>query len=343
MRYQDAQGELDLDERSCSDSLPTEKGDKELSITVILCTYNRCETLAKALASVAVSNLPASIEWEVLVVDNNSTDQTRRVVEDFYAQYPGRFRYLLEPRQGVSYARNAGIQECRSDVVAFMDDDVTVDPEWLWSLTAPLCDNECSGVGGRIIPVWDSAPPSWLPIEGPHARGPFVEFDRGSQARPLNEPPFGANMAFRREVFEKYGGFRTDLGRSANKLLSNEDTEFGTRLLVAGEPLLYEPAALMRHPVATNRLRKGYLLAWWFGKGRADATEFSVLKEPGRVVRGVPLSLFRRLAGWTLRWIAAFDRKERFSCKLNVWNIAGEIVGSYQRSRRVETRNKVVH
>jgi len=82
-----------------------------MKITVIVCTYNRCQNLAKALDSVAVSTLPDSIKWEVIVVDNNSSDQTREVVEDFCCRHPGRFRYIFEPRQGVCNARNAGIRE----------------------------------------------------------------------------------------------------------------------------------------------------------------------------------------------------------------------------------------
>ena len=84
-----------------------------MKITLILCTYNRCQTLAKALGSVAASTLPDSLKWEVVVVDNNSTDQTREVIEDFCRRHPGRFRYVFEPQQGLSHARNAGIREAQ--------------------------------------------------------------------------------------------------------------------------------------------------------------------------------------------------------------------------------------
>ena len=109
-----------------------------MKVTVVLCTYNRCESLATALDSVSVSQVPPSIPWEVLVIDNNSRDRTRDVVEDFARRYPGRFRYLFESQQGKSFALNRGIREASGDVLAFMDDDVTVDPSWLRKLTVPL-------------------------------------------------------------------------------------------------------------------------------------------------------------------------------------------------------------
>src|SRR5579862_4590594 len=99
-------------------------------MNVILCTYNRCRELANGLNSVAVSTLPEGVEWEVLVVDNNSVDQTREVMENFRARYAGRLRYLFEPRPGKSHALNAGIRASQSDVLAFLDDDVTVEPTW---------------------------------------------------------------------------------------------------------------------------------------------------------------------------------------------------------------------
>jgi glucosyl-dolichyl phosphate glucuronosyltransferase len=300
--------------------------------TVIVCTYNRCKMLEKALDSLVASALPTSFEWEVVVVDNNSSDQTRDVVEGFIQRYPGRFRYVFEPLQGVSYARNAGVRVSRGDVLAFMDDDVTVGPGWLSNITASLHRGDCVGVGGRIVPVWESEPPRWLPIERPHALAPFVEFDLGSEPGPLNRPPFGANMAFRKEVFEKYGGFRTDLGRCADKLLSNEDTEFGHRLLAAGERLRYEPSAIAHHPVPEERVRKLYLLSWWFGKGRADIAEFGIPAGTRWFLFRIPLVLIRRTVRWTLQSMISTNPSSRFYCQLAVWNLAGQIVECYRAS-----------
>ena len=298
--------------------------------TVIVCTYNRCKTLEKTLDNLVASALLTSFEWEVLVVDNNSSDQTRDVVEGFIQRYPDRFRYVFEPRQGVSYARNAGVRISRGDVLAFMDDDVTIDRGWLRNITASLHRGDCAGVGGRIVPLWKSEPPRWLPIERPYALAPFGSFDLGSEPGPLNEPPFGANMAFRKEMFERYGCFRTDLGRCADKTLSNEDTEFGNRLLAAGERLRYEPSALMHHPVLEERVRKLYVLRWWFGKGRADIAECGIPAGPRWFLFGIPLFLIRRTVRWTLQSMISTNPSSRFYCQLAVWNLAGQIVECYR-------------
>jgi len=139
---------------------------KTTKITVIVCTYNRCQSLAKALDSIIAQIVPEPIGWEILVVDNNSSDQTRDVVEDFCLRYPRRFRYLLERQQGKSYALNAGIREARGDILAFTDDDVTVEPTWLNSLTSALHGSEWAGVGGRVLPDRNFSSPRWIPRAG---------------------------------------------------------------------------------------------------------------------------------------------------------------------------------
>ena len=286
-----------------------------MNITVILCTYNRCQSLAKALGSVAVSTLPTSIEWEVLVVDNNSRDQTREVVQDFCDRYPGRFRYLFEPRPGKSFALNSGIRESRGEILAFMDDDVTVEPTWLQNLTAALDGDQWAGAGGRIVLRWPASLPNWLSVDGPYARHPFPGFDQGHEARELIGPPFGTNMAFRRKLFEKYGGFRTDLGPEPGSEIRAEDTEFGRRVVAAGERLRYEPSAVVYHPVPEDRIGKKFFLKWRFDYGRGDAREFPVH----------PVRLFCSLLAWTLRWMVALEPRVRFYRKVVVWEKAGAV------------------
>jgi glycosyltransferase involved in cell wall biosynthesis len=308
-----------------------------MKITVILCTYNRCQHLAKALESAAALRLPELDEWEVVVVDNNSSDQTRQVVQEFCQQYPHRFHYVFETQQGKSYALNAGIREGRGDVLAFMDDDVTVQPTWLQNLTASLHNADWAGAGGRILLQRTFTPPPWLSLKERYALGPLVHFDLGPEAGDLTEAPIGTNMAFRREMFEKYGGFRTDLGPRPGSEIRSEDSEFSQRLLAAGERLRYEPSAVVYHAIPECRLRKRYFLDWWFDKARADVRAFGSPVDTNWRVAGIPLVLFRRLARWTLCWMVAVEPSRRFSCKLKVRVIVGQIIESYRQQQRAET------
>ena len=306
-------------------------------VTVIVCTLNRCQGLAKTLESVAASTLPDSVGWEVLVVDNNSTDQTREVVEDFCRRYPGRFRYLLEPQQGKSYALNAGIREARGEVLAFLDDDVTVELTWLQNLTAPLRHGQWAGAGGRTLPARTFLPPRWLVLEVPYCMGSplFAHFDFSDKAGELYSPPYGTNMAFRKEMFEKYGGFRTDLGPSPDSQIPrpNEDTEFGRRVLAAGERLWYERSAVVYHPVPEDRLQKSYFLHWMFDYGRAIPREFGT----ERGICGIPgpyvtvLKYVTLVFPWrALRWAVTIHPGHRFYRKCRVWMTVGMIKEFYR-------------
>jgi glycosyltransferase involved in cell wall biosynthesis len=315
-----------------------------MKVAVILCTHNRSQSLRQALESVAASVLPESVGWEVLVVDNNSKDETRRVVEEFCRRYPGRFRYLFEPRQGKSYALNTGIREAEGEILAFMDDDVTVEPTWLGNLTANLYDGEWAGAGGRIFPQQTFSTPPWLTLDGPHGmRGVLVLFDLGDQPGELSMAPFGTNMAFRKEVFEKHGAFRTDLGPSPTNELRHEDTEFCHRLVAARERLRYEPLAVVYHPVPEGRLQKEYFLAWWFDVGRAR------IREVGRrsPIWGIPRYYFRiprvllaHLPRFAMQWMLTFGPRERFLRKCWLWTTAGEIVEMYHLERHADRQGE---
>src|SRR4051812_6158080 len=210
-----------------------------MNVTIIVCTYNRAGSLERTLESLAAMAVPRSIEWEVLVIDNNSSDGTRAACERFCLRWPDKFRYIFEQHQGLSHARNTGIREARGEVVAFTDDDITVDVAWLQQLTASLTDGRMVGAGGRIVPDRPFAPPTWLAADALELGGVLPFFDLGEKPSLLTRPPYGANMAYRKHAFQKYGLFRTDLGRQGNSLISSEDAEFGLRLLSAGESLVY--------------------------------------------------------------------------------------------------------
>lgn len=309
-----------------------------MKITVILCTYNRCQSLAKALDSVAASTVSESVEWEVLVVDNNSRDRTRDVVEDFCRRYPGRFRYLFEPQQGKSYALNSGIRGARGDILAFLDDDVTVEPTWLQNLTVPLKDGQWAGSGGRILPPPSFLPPRWLAIGGPNGLAGILcaHFDSGDEAKQLDKPPYGTNMAFRKEMFDRYGDFRVDMGPRPGSEIRNEDTEFGRRLMTGGERLRYEPSAVVYHEVPENRLRKEFFLAWWFDFGRAQIREVGMRPKVYGIPRhyfSIPNNILRVLPFRTLRWLVTLNPHRRFHYKCLAWATAGTIAEIWHQSR----------
>jgi glycosyltransferase involved in cell wall biosynthesis len=307
-----------------------------MSISVILCTYNRCDSLATALESIAGSRLPDSVSWEVLVIDNNSKDRTREVASEFGNRNPGRFRYVFEPQQGKSHALNAGIREARGEILAFMDDDVTVDAQWLQNLTAIFQRQGWAGVGGRVLPERSFTPPAWLSAEGKYALAPLAMFDLGPQPGELIEAPFGTNMAFRKEVFEKVGGFRTDLGPRPGSETRGEDTEFGDRVLGTGQHLWYEPSAIVYHSLPAHRLQKKYFLTWWHDKAEADLRAVGLPEGAKLQIAGVPLRIIGRLANWSLQWMTSIHPARRFSCKLKVWMILGEIAEYHRLSAQAK-------
>lgn len=310
-----------------------------MKITVILCTYNRCGVLAKALDSVAASRLPASTNWEVLVIDNNSSDGTRDVIEGYCRNFPDRFRYIFESKQGKSHALNNGIRQARGELLAFIDDDVIAEPLWLQNLTEPLINGNWGGAGGRILAQEIFAVPRWLPMEGPYSlSGMLALFDLGDHARELTCPPFGTNMAFRKSIFEKYGMFRTDMGPCPGSEIRNEDTEFGRRLMSAGVRLWYEPSAVVYHAVPESRLTKSYLLRFWYDQGRASIRE--ITRRPD--IAGIPRHYFTIVKTMAvlapvraLKWLTALDSRRRFYWQGWVWKTAGEIVELHRQRRAI--------
>jgi len=293
-----------------------------MTVSVIVCTYNRCKSLAQTLESLSASVMPADEEWEVLVVDNNSSDGTHDVVQRFCELNPKRFRYLFESNQGKAYALNRAIQESRGRILAFTDDDVKVDPQWLQNLTSIIGD-EYVGSAGRILPAQIFDRPPWLSLEGRYnMMGPLSpHFDPGNIPFDLKEAPWGACMAFRREMFEKYGTFRLDLGPNGKRRVSSEDTEFGRRLLAGGERLRYVPSATVYHEILDERLNKDFFLTWWFGLGRGRTKErkqdLNVFDTMKIVVR-----TFATTIGWSL----SFSPQKRFYRKCQVWFGAGKLL-----------------
>ena len=275
-------------------------------ISVVLSTYNRCAILPFALESI-LCQLPAIAPCELIVVDNNSTDSTREVVESFVARGDHAVRYVFEQRQGVSYTRNSGIANARAPIIAFFDDDVCVSPTWLATIKRAFeAHPEADCVGGCVLPRWEADPPPWLTREH---WAPLALQDYGDQPICVNgENPLcllSANFAFRREVFDRIGLFAPELQRVKDGIGSMEDLELLTRFWRAGGTALYLPSLVVTASVPPERMTKSYHRRWHSGHGRFYAMLRSEEIERSRAGRlfDVPAHLYKQAAKDALRWL----------------------------------------
>lgn len=231
-----------------------------IRISLIIATYNRAEALVEALHSVRQQSLPNE-EWECVVVNNNSTDDTTLRVEAFKEEYPRlQLRLVEEPQQGLSHARNAGIRATQGAYIAIIDDDERIHADFLKSYVE-LFDShpEALAAGGPVVACYEECPrPRWMsrfteePIANPMDFGPRVRpFPRG-------RIPAGGNMAFRREVFERFGLFDPNLGRVGDRLIGGEESDLFARLHKAGFRPLYTPRAVMWHLIPARKLTDDY-------------------------------------------------------------------------------------
>jgi glycosyltransferase involved in cell wall biosynthesis len=263
-----------------------------------------------------------------LVVDNNSTDGTREVIETFAQSVSFSVRYVWEKRQGRSAALNAGIAAAKGDIIAFTDDDVLLHNDWLKSLKSTFDRFDCAAVAGRVVPSWNHPKPDWLKMEEQQA---VVNFELGDEFKQIHFPPLGANSAFRKQVFASHGLFRLDLGvRGSKHTITCDDTEFGNRLIRAGEKIVYDPRAIVYHPVAAERTTKKYFLTWYYYNG-VSLTRTAGLPEDGIFYLGVPRWLFRELVENLFKWLFSFNGL-RFQHRLHTYRSVGHIVESYRLS-----------
>ena len=236
-----------------------------LQLTVAIPTYNRADFLRQTLAGIALQVFPAE-QFEVLVIDNNSTDHTRAVVAEFAAALPAP-RHVLETQQGLDHARNRAIAEARGAIIIFADDDILVQPDWLSQLTAPLRADKSrrvGAVGGEVIPVFPQGLPPW--VAEWHAPLAFR-----ADAGPIDarHSPMGANLAFPRWVFEQLGPFHTALDRAAGNYFSGGDSEMIRRVRAAGLQVWFAPAAAVQHQMPANRTTFRYATRHAFDSARS--------------------------------------------------------------------------
>jgi glucosyl-dolichyl phosphate glucuronosyltransferase len=246
-----------------------------MDATVLICTYNRAALLADALDSLAESRVPESLRWEAIVVDNNSTDETRHVVETRAPRYPAPLRWLFEKSQGKSRALNTGIAAASGGVIVFTDDDVRIPAGWLAAAVRPLLQrSEIDYTGGPVRPMWQAPAPKWLRDESGPMWGPLALVDYGVQPFIFEDRrriALGVNMAVRASLIDAIGGFHPALDRCGTSLLGQGQAEFFFRSRAAGARGLYVPEMMIDHVVPASRLTRSYFRRWWYWKGIARA------------------------------------------------------------------------
>jgi glucosyl-dolichyl phosphate glucuronosyltransferase len=296
-----------------------------MDVSVIICTYNRSESLERTLNSFRDIRHPEGAQWEMVIVDNNSTDNTREVVHGFVETSAIPCRYVFERNQGLSHARNRGIEEAAGKILAFTDDDVLVDAHWLSNLTKEFRNGDVACIGGKILPVWETPRPRWL-------AGDLLNFlalqDLGEEKVRLSNPViWGANLAVRASMFGKYGAFDTVLGNIEGKLYGGEETAFVRMLLQGGETVLYCPDVLVHHCIPGFRMRKSYFRKWVYDKGELKALQMGGY--PKRNIMGIPLYMLKAtlqaLSEYALKQLVF--SKESFQLELTLIYHVGFLVG----------------
>ena len=311
-----------------------------MEFTVIICTYNRAENLPPCLEALAEQQGVESLEWEVLVVDNNSSDNTPSVVADLARKLPIHVRYVREAQQGLNHARNAGIRESSSKYFSYVDDDIIVTKIWLSSLFESFEANDADAVGGRIhldplavLPNWIRPDTDMLGFLG------YQDFgDSPLRLDGRHRYPFGGNMAFNRRVVERIGYFNPKVGRKGaggkrSELFKGAETDYFQRLAASGEVrIFYAPNAIVYHQIKPFQLKKKYFRTIHFNIGYQNALHNDTVHP--RKWFGVPRFYFSQLVRGLWKYllqVVTNGPNWAFRQQMNVAYLLGTMLGYYNK------------
>ncbi len=317
------------------------------SVTVLVCTYNRAELLRETLAALRECTTPADCVVDILVVDNNSSDSTPEVIRGVSASPGWPIHYLIERRQGKSFALNSALAVARGDVIALTDDDVLPARDWVSRIVETFRQQPVEFVFGKVLPRWGTLPPpELLSRRARDVWGPLALIDYGDEPIPYTTAefrrlrlPIGANLAVRRTALQHVGGWRTDLGRVDNSLVCGEDREMCVQLFRAGMyEGLYDPRLTVRHFVPEQRMSRRYFRRWYFWHGRTlarMADSFYIDLDLSHVphVARVPRFMYRELLGHLRHWVSSIaggDALGTLVSELHLIEYAGFFVESWR-------------
>lgn len=306
-----------------------------MDISIIICTYNRSANLPECFEHLEKLEGLEGIAWEIVLVDNNSSDDTRQMCGRYNDQSPLNIRYIFEPQQGLSFARNKGIESAQGTYVVFIDDDIRVTKPWLQTIYATFKEFNCDAVGGRIHVESPQSLPNWIT---PDMYGFLGHQDFGNEPHTMDgytEFPFGGNMAVHRRVFNNIGVFNTQLGRrgegsKSDELFKGEETDFFHRLADTKGTFRYHPDILVLHKILPYQLEKRFFLTLHKNAGILKAQQDS--RQHKRGIFGIPLFIFPQLLrslGHYTRQVLVEGRNSSFRKRMNIAYFLGMMQSYY--------------
>lgn len=302
------------------------------NISIIVCTYNRCSLLADCIQSIVDQNYPG--EYQLIIVDNASSDGTSSLLKELDKQYPP-IKVLYEPRQGLSHARNTGLEHVTGDLVFFTDDDVRVPSNWLSSYSALFRKYDCDAIGGPVLPDPDSSPlPSWLDSRLYHCLALRQEENKTRFLTTDDWMPYGANMAFKKNSIKGSGGFDASLGRVGGFLGAGEESKIFKKILNTGGKVLFSNDAPVLHYITKERTKKRYFRRWY-----ADTSTQNFLSSPKSEIQSsaFPKWLITATVSSFLKSIYMYLKgsgDSAFLLELRAWEYIGTMRGYYLIKRK---------
>jgi len=277
-----------------------------LRYSIIICTYNRASYLKETMESI-LSKFKDKDKYELLIIDNNSPDNTVQVVEQF--AHDAVVKYFLEKNQGLSHARNRGIMEAKNEILIFLDDDIDIEENYLEVCDRLYSDPNNNIIGGKVLPYGVTVP-DWLPH-----KFYFIAsiFDQGDEPYHVNKL-MGANYGMRKEVAAKVGLYNPELGRKGNSLMGGEENDYLMRAQQLGYKVLYHPGLVVYHKIE-NKLNKEYILNYAPHIGDVEAFIDAKNNKPRLYMRGVKSMM--RVAAYYLYGSYVPNEKQRIYFKVN--------------------------
>lgn len=290
------------------------------SCSLIICTRNRSASLKETLEKIPFQNY-CNEKLEVLIVDNASDDDTREVVNHFLGNFPFQIKYFYEEQLGLSAARNRGVAEASGEIVVFLDDDAfPKDSDWLENLVSVFDDPAVSVAGGDLEPIWpEGNRPVWIHDLLLYSLG-ITQFGLNEQSQ-LRYPlyPWGANIAYRKQRIEKMNGFPEMLGRQGDLLLSGEESALCMLLDYNGDKVVYAPGAVVKHVIASDRLKE----SWFVNRAKQQGITDAILEKNYLPMLNFLLEAIRRggvflvsMFGWVFSRLFGWQKMRLlFHCK----------------------------